>query len=144
MALITTHPNAGHSGGDSVVISIYTLPLPPHPYPLPPFLSLTVLWTLSTMFIYLHLFSVVCILTKFLSHASEKKKTEGLRVSNVALLLVILKWHHSSERVKCCSCINHIYSVCGTSIYMCVCVCVCICVCVCVCICICVCVFVCV
>ena len=35
MALIAAHLNAGHSGGDSVAIG--TLPLPPPPYPLPPF-----------------------------------------------------------------------------------------------------------
>ena len=38
MALIAAHLNAGHSGGDTVAISIYTLPLPPPPYPLPPIL----------------------------------------------------------------------------------------------------------
>ena len=38
MALIVAHLNAGHSGGDSVAIGIYTLPLPPPPYPLPPIL----------------------------------------------------------------------------------------------------------
>ena len=39
MALIAAHLNAGHSGGDSVAIGIYsTLPLPPPPYPLPPIL----------------------------------------------------------------------------------------------------------
>ena len=36
MALIAAHLNAGHSGGDSVAIGIYPLPLPPSPYPLPP------------------------------------------------------------------------------------------------------------
>ena len=37
MALIAAHLNAGHSGGDTVATGIYTLPLPPPPYPLPPF-----------------------------------------------------------------------------------------------------------
>ena len=37
MALIAAHLNAGHSGGDSVAIGIYTLPLPTPPYPLHPF-----------------------------------------------------------------------------------------------------------
>ena len=37
MALIAAHLNAGHSGGNGgVVIGIYTLPLPPPPYPLSP------------------------------------------------------------------------------------------------------------
>ena len=35
MALIAAHLNAGHSGGDSVAIGIYTLPLLPPPYLLP-------------------------------------------------------------------------------------------------------------
>ena len=38
MALIAAHLNAGHPGGDSVAIGIYTLPLPPPPYPLLPIL----------------------------------------------------------------------------------------------------------
>ena len=37
MVLIAAHLNAGHSGGDSVVIG-FTLSLPPPPYPLPPIL----------------------------------------------------------------------------------------------------------
>ena len=39
MALIAAHLNAGHAGGDSVAIGIYTLSLPPPPYPLPPILA---------------------------------------------------------------------------------------------------------
>ena len=35
MALIAAHLNAGHSGGDSVAMGVYSLPLPPPPYPLP-------------------------------------------------------------------------------------------------------------
>ena len=46
---------------------------------------------------------MVCVLTKFLSHASVKKKTEGLRVSNVALLLVIV-WMLLAE---CSESISH-------------------------------------
>ena len=38
MALIAAHLNAGHSGGESVAIGIYTLPFPPPPYPFPPIL----------------------------------------------------------------------------------------------------------
>ena len=38
MALIAADLNAGHSGGDSVAIGIYTLPLPTPPYPFPPIL----------------------------------------------------------------------------------------------------------
>ena len=37
MALIAAHLNAGHSGGDSVAIGIYSPSSPPPPYPLPPF-----------------------------------------------------------------------------------------------------------
>ena len=33
MALIAARLNAGHSGGDSVAIGIYTLPLPTPPLP---------------------------------------------------------------------------------------------------------------
>ena len=36
MAVIAAHLNAGHSGGDSVAIGIYSLSLSPPPYPLPP------------------------------------------------------------------------------------------------------------
>ena len=36
MAVIAAHLNAGHSGGDSVAIGIYTLPLPPPPHSLLP------------------------------------------------------------------------------------------------------------
>ena len=36
MALIAAHLNAGHSGGDSVAIDIYS-PSSPTPYPFPPF-----------------------------------------------------------------------------------------------------------
>ena len=45
----------------------------------------------SILILLLHLFSVLCILMKILSHASAKKKTKtekGLRVSNFALLLL--------------------------------------------------------
>jgi len=31
---------------------------------------------------------------------SEKEKKEGLRISTIALLLVVFKWHHGSQRVK--------------------------------------------
>ena len=37
---------------------------------------------------------------KICSHANAKNKQKGLRISNYLLLLVILKWHHGSERVN--------------------------------------------
>ena len=37
MALIAAHLNAGHSGGDSVAIGTYNLPVAPPPYPFSPF-----------------------------------------------------------------------------------------------------------
>ena len=56
MALIASHLNAGHSGGDSVAIGITILSLSPHlhtPFS-PSLISLMVSqWTLSTMFSYL-------------------------------------------------------------------------------------------
>ena len=55
MVLIGVHLNAGHSDGDSVAIGIYTLPLPPPPYPLAPIPNKPYgfrLWTLSTKFTY--------------------------------------------------------------------------------------------
>ena len=62
MALIAAHLNAGHSGGDSVAIGIYSPSSPPPPYPLPPPILPVPnkpygfrLWTLSTMFTYLQL-----------------------------------------------------------------------------------------
>ena len=36
-------------------------------------------------------FNAICVLMKIFSHASAKKKTEGRRVSNFELLLVVLK-----------------------------------------------------
>ena len=38
-----------------------------------------------------NLLSMPCVLMKILPHASVKKKTKGLRVSNVVLLLVVFK-----------------------------------------------------
>ena len=44
--------------------------------------------------------SILCILIKVLSHTNAKKKTERLKDSNFALLLVVLKWYHGSESVN--------------------------------------------
>ena len=57
MALIAAHLNADHSGGDSVVIGIYS-PSSPTSIPLLPILPVPnkpygFLWTLSTVFTYL-------------------------------------------------------------------------------------------
>ena len=43
MVLIAAHLNAGRSGGDSVAIGIYTLPLPTPPYPPSPPVSPSVI-----------------------------------------------------------------------------------------------------
>ena len=47
-----------------------------------------------------NLISISCVLIKILSHIAAKKKTKRLKDSNFALLLVVLKWCHGSERVK--------------------------------------------
>ena len=53
-----------------------------------------------------HLLSALWVLMKILSHASLwKRRQKGLRVSNLALLLVVFKWYHGSEGVK-----NQLYS----------------------------------
>ena len=51
MALIAAYLNAGHSGGDSVAVGIYS-PSSPTSIPRPPFSPslISLLWTLSTMF----------------------------------------------------------------------------------------------
>ena len=46
------------------------------------------------------LFSILCVLMKTLSNAKAKKKQKGLRISNFALLLVVLEWHHGNEGVN--------------------------------------------
>ena len=51
-----------------------------------------------------HLFSVLCVLMKILSHArkrrEKRRRKKGWRVSNFALLLVVFKWHHGSEGIN--------------------------------------------
>ena len=47
-----------------------------------------------------HLFSILCVLMKTLSHANVKRRQKCLKVSDFALLLVVFKWHHGSEGVN--------------------------------------------
>ena len=48
-----------------------------------------------------HLLSVLRVLMKILSHASAKKKTKGLKVSDFAVLLVaVFESHYGSEGVN--------------------------------------------
>ena len=46
------------------------------------------------------LFSMLYVFMKILLHANMKKKTKRLKISNFTLLLVVFKWHQSSERVN--------------------------------------------
>ena len=50
------------------------------------------------------LLSMLRVLMKIFSQARAKKKTEGFKVLNFALLLVVFKRHHANERVK-----HHVY-----------------------------------
>ena len=43
---------------------------------------------------------MLCVLMKILSHANAEKKTESLKVSNFALLMIVFKWHYGTEGVK--------------------------------------------
>ena len=45
-------------------------------------------------------FNAMCFDENPFTCRCEKRRQKGLRVSNVALLLVVFKWHHGSEGVK--------------------------------------------
>ena len=84
MALIAAHLNAGHSGGDSVAIGIYYLPLTPPPYPFPPIPT---------------------------NAESPKYILRAPRHQNCTPLLQQLHWLPISERIKyktACMCYNAI------------------------------------
>ena len=59
MALIAAHLNAGHSGGDSVAIGIYS-PSSPPPYPLPPF-SLSLISLMVSVDVKHHVYLIVSV-----------------------------------------------------------------------------------
>ena len=44
--------------------------------------------------------AALCVLMKTLSNAKAKKKQKGLRISNFALLFVVLECHHGNEGVN--------------------------------------------
>ena len=59
MALIAAHLNAGHSGGDIVVIGINSLPLPPPLYALHPF-SPSLISLMATVDVKHHVYLLTC------------------------------------------------------------------------------------
>ena len=83
LALIAAHLNAGHSGGDSVAICIYS-PLPPPPYPLPSF-SPSLISLMVSVDVEHHVYlqgATEVVATEFRSCVKQSDGRPGLPVPN--------------------------------------------------------------